>query len=100
MGVMMVGFHHLFHVPYKFIDEALDIKLGWLKARARAHRWKEELILVDEEMRRCLRVLQMEIKLVAKFGKFTAMLFFVYQGVNAGSSHRGTQRICTRAFFY
>jgi hypothetical protein len=30
------------------------LKIEWLKTRARAHRWKEELILVEEEMRRCL----------------------------------------------
>jgi hypothetical protein len=44
----------LFRILLQFPDVASDIKLGWLKARARAHRWKEELILVDEEMRRCL----------------------------------------------
>jgi hypothetical protein len=38
------------------------IKVEWLKARARAHRWKEELILVDEEMRRCLEYCQWKAK--------------------------------------
>ncbi|KAG6808347.1 hypothetical protein H0H92_004412 [Tricholoma furcatifolium] len=33
-------------------QEALRIK--WCKARARAHRWQEECLLLDEEMRRCL----------------------------------------------
>ncbi|KAJ7669560.1 hypothetical protein DFH06DRAFT_1321616 [Mycena polygramma] len=31
-----------------------DIRVEWAKARARAGRWREELILVDEEMRRVL----------------------------------------------
>ncbi|KAG6819394.1 hypothetical protein H0H93_012241 [Arthromyces matolae] len=31
------------------------IRLEWLKARARAQRWKEEVKLVDEEMRRVLQ---------------------------------------------
>ncbi|KAF8176874.1 hypothetical protein K438DRAFT_1588036 [Mycena galopus ATCC 62051] len=31
-----------------------DIRVEWMKARARADRWKEELILVEEEMRRVL----------------------------------------------
>ncbi|KAK6996428.1 CxC2 domain-containing protein [Favolaschia claudopus] len=31
-----------------------DIRVEWTKARARADRWREELILLDEEMRRVL----------------------------------------------
>ncbi|KAJ7624691.1 hypothetical protein FB45DRAFT_836724 [Roridomyces roridus] len=31
-----------------------DIRIEWAKARARAQRWREELLLVDEEMRRVL----------------------------------------------
>ncbi|KAJ7620525.1 hypothetical protein DFH06DRAFT_1341651 [Mycena polygramma] len=31
-----------------------DIRVEWLKARARADRWREELILVEEEMRRVI----------------------------------------------
>ncbi|KAJ7892452.1 hypothetical protein B0H13DRAFT_1573647, partial [Mycena leptocephala] len=31
-----------------------DIRVEWMKARARADRWREELTLVDEEMRRVL----------------------------------------------
>ncbi|KAF7336029.1 CxC2 domain-containing protein [Mycena sanguinolenta] len=31
-----------------------DIRVEWMKARARADRWREELILVEEEMRRVL----------------------------------------------
>ncbi|KAJ7181393.1 hypothetical protein C8R43DRAFT_1083776 [Mycena crocata] len=31
-----------------------DIRIEWTKARARADRWREELILLDEEMRRVL----------------------------------------------
>ncbi|KAJ7462586.1 hypothetical protein FB451DRAFT_991024, partial [Mycena latifolia] len=30
------------------------IRVEWMKARARADRWREELILVDEEMQRVL----------------------------------------------
>jgi hypothetical protein len=30
------------------------LRVEWLKQRARAHRWREELILVEEEMRRSL----------------------------------------------
>ncbi|KAG6835012.1 hypothetical protein H0H93_005636, partial [Arthromyces matolae] len=43
------------------IDEDLDgslhdgIRIEWLKARARAQRWKEEVMLLNEEMRRILR---------------------------------------------
>ncbi|KAJ7748842.1 hypothetical protein B0H14DRAFT_3096954 [Mycena olivaceomarginata] len=32
-----------------------DIRIEWTKARARADRWKEELILLEEEMRRVLQ---------------------------------------------
>ncbi|KAJ7018076.1 hypothetical protein C8F04DRAFT_977957, partial [Mycena alexandri] len=32
-----------------------DIRVEWMKARARADRWREELILVEEEMRRVLQ---------------------------------------------
>ncbi|KAJ7635975.1 hypothetical protein DFH06DRAFT_1139060 [Mycena polygramma] len=31
-----------------------DIRVEWLKARARADRWREELILLEEEMRRVI----------------------------------------------
>ncbi|KAF8188524.1 hypothetical protein K438DRAFT_1764272 [Mycena galopus ATCC 62051] len=31
-----------------------DIRVEWMKARARADRWREELVLVEEEMRRVL----------------------------------------------
>lgn len=31
-----------------------DLRVEWLKCRARANRWKEEIILVEEEMRRSL----------------------------------------------
>ncbi|KAJ7874256.1 hypothetical protein B0H13DRAFT_2348668 [Mycena leptocephala] len=31
-----------------------DIRVEWMKARARADRWREEIMLVDEEMRRVL----------------------------------------------
>ncbi|KAJ7870848.1 hypothetical protein B0H13DRAFT_2236440 [Mycena leptocephala] len=31
-----------------------DIRVEWTKARARADRWREELVLLDEEMRRVL----------------------------------------------
>lgn len=30
------------------------IRVEWLKARARSHRWREELILLEEEMRRSI----------------------------------------------
>ncbi|KAF7351521.1 hypothetical protein MSAN_01584500 [Mycena sanguinolenta] len=33
----------------------VDIRIEWTKARARADRWKEELILLEEEMRRVLQ---------------------------------------------
>ncbi|KAG6805596.1 hypothetical protein H0H92_014788 [Tricholoma furcatifolium] len=32
----------------------LELRLEWLKARARAQRWREEVMLVEEEMRRVL----------------------------------------------
>ncbi|KAJ7604326.1 hypothetical protein FB45DRAFT_769378 [Roridomyces roridus] len=35
-----------------------DIRMEWLKARARAHRWREDLLLLDEEMRRVLAFCQ------------------------------------------
>ncbi|KAJ6461985.1 hypothetical protein C8R47DRAFT_993232 [Mycena vitilis] len=35
-----------------------DIKVEWMKARARAERWREEVILVEEEMRRTLAYCQ------------------------------------------
>ena len=31
-----------------------DLRVEWLKCRARASRWKEEIQLVEEEMRRSL----------------------------------------------
>lgn len=31
-----------------------DLRVEWLKCRARAARWKEEIQLIDEEMRRAL----------------------------------------------
>lgn len=31
-----------------------DLRVEWLKCRARAHRWKEEIQLIEEEMRRSL----------------------------------------------
>lgn len=38
-----------------FIDiGGTDIRVEWMKARARADRWREEIMLVDEEMRRVL----------------------------------------------
>ncbi|KAJ7194745.1 hypothetical protein GGX14DRAFT_537360 [Mycena pura] len=39
-------------------DDSLDIRIEWTKARARADRWREELILLDEEMRRVLQFCQ------------------------------------------
>jgi hypothetical protein len=33
---------------------ATDIRVEWTKARARADRWREELVLLDEEMRRVI----------------------------------------------
>ena len=32
----------------------IDLRVEWLKCRARANRWKEEIQLVEEEMRRAL----------------------------------------------
>ncbi|KAJ7815837.1 hypothetical protein B0H13DRAFT_2242544 [Mycena leptocephala] len=38
-----------------FIDgEYIDIRIEWMKARARADRWREEVMMVEEEMRRVL----------------------------------------------
>jgi hypothetical protein len=31
-----------------------DLRIEWVKCRARAHRWKEEIQLLEEEMRRSL----------------------------------------------
>ncbi|KAG6822622.1 hypothetical protein H0H92_013149, partial [Tricholoma furcatifolium] len=49
-----------YHVTTEEIENDADgslndgIRLEWLKARARARRWREEVILVEEEMRRAL----------------------------------------------
>jgi hypothetical protein len=46
----------VFPVPFlSFIDNESDIRIEWTKARARADRWREELILLEEEMRRVLK---------------------------------------------
>jgi hypothetical protein len=38
---------------YLYLFES-DLRVEWLKSRARANRWKEEIQLVEEEMRRSL----------------------------------------------
>lgn len=40
---------HLSHT-----DVSVDIRVEWCKARARFHRWKEEVLILREEMRRTL----------------------------------------------
>ncbi|KAG6907526.1 hypothetical protein DXG01_008615 [Tephrocybe rancida] len=41
-------------------QEALRIE--WCKARARAHRWQEECLLLEEEMRRCIAFFQFQAR--------------------------------------
>jgi hypothetical protein len=49
---------HLFlHIIFLVFNHFLffkDLRVEWLKCRARASRWKEEIQLVEEEMRRSL----------------------------------------------
>ncbi|KAF8869326.1 hypothetical protein BD779DRAFT_1614547 [Infundibulicybe gibba] len=47
------------------------LRLEWCKARARAHRWQEECLLLQEEMRRTLAFFQSEIE---KWGMIIAGL--------------------------
>jgi len=35
-------------------DVAAALRVEWAKTRARAHRWREEIVLLEEEMRRAL----------------------------------------------
>jgi hypothetical protein len=39
-----------------------DLRVEWLKCRARAARWKEELYLIEEEMRRALEFCSWKVK--------------------------------------
>ncbi|KAF8869347.1 hypothetical protein BD779DRAFT_1457769, partial [Infundibulicybe gibba] len=39
----------------------LALRIEWCKARARAHRWQEECLLLQEEMRRTLAFFQFEV---------------------------------------
>jgi hypothetical protein len=39
-----------------------DLRIEWLKCRARAARWKEEIQLIDEEMRRALDFCSWKVK--------------------------------------
>lgn len=42
------------HVKYLILTIFLALRIEWCKARARAHRWQEECLLLEEEMRRVL----------------------------------------------
>ena len=44
----MIYYYHLIKSDFS------DLRVEWLKCRARANRWKEEIQLVEEEMRRSL----------------------------------------------
>jgi hypothetical protein len=39
-----------------------DLRVKWLKCHARAARWKEEILLIDEEMRRALEFCSWKVK--------------------------------------
>lgn|ERR1700733_3892841 len=41
----------------------LALRLEWCKARARAHRWQEECLLLEEEMRRVQESFMWEINM-------------------------------------
>ncbi|KAF8432398.1 hypothetical protein L210DRAFT_3413666 [Boletus edulis BED1] len=50
-------------VPFKshiLANTALDIRIEWCKARARANRWAEEVELLLEEMRRTIAFFEWE----------------------------------------
>lgn len=53
-GSLHEGKSHLL-VIHRLTINNTDIWIEWTKARARADRWKEELILLEEEMRRVLQ---------------------------------------------
>src|SRR5882724_545744 len=42
-------------MPLIILTHYLAIRVEWAKAKARAARWEEEVILLDEEMRRILQ---------------------------------------------
>ncbi|TFK60025.1 hypothetical protein BDN72DRAFT_779929, partial [Pluteus cervinus] len=47
-----------------------DLRIEWCKSRARANRWQEEILLLQEEMKRVLRFFESQAqswKLRAKF---------------------------------
>jgi hypothetical protein len=41
------------HDIFEILTFSVDLRVEWLKCRARAARWKEEVCLLEEEMRRC-----------------------------------------------
>lgn len=47
----------------------LDIKAHWCRTKAKAERWKEEKILVEEEMKRTLRFFAYYERLWRKRGR-------------------------------
>ncbi|TFK68354.1 hypothetical protein BDN72DRAFT_870985 [Pluteus cervinus] len=44
------------------MDSSELLRLEWCKSRARAHRWQEECLLLEEEMRRVKQFFQHEVK--------------------------------------
>ena len=45
----------IFRTERRFLTSQVDLRVEWLKCRARAARWKEEIQLLEEEMRRSLQ---------------------------------------------
>ena len=43
------------HTTTQHLTISIDLRVEWLRCRARAARWKEEVELLDEEMRRSIR---------------------------------------------
>ncbi|TFK59703.1 hypothetical protein BDN72DRAFT_873011 [Pluteus cervinus] len=54
-------------------DEGLkdDLRIEWCKSRARAKRWQEEVMLLEEEMRRVLMFLDSQCKMWSSRSHFT-----------------------------
>ena len=69
------------------------LRVEWLKTRARAERWREELQLLDEEMRRALQFCWWRVQWWAKQGDIAAQQTgHISEGVRAYAIEQGNTK--------